>query len=109
MKVKTFVWVSIPVFLTLLFTARPAPAAEPVFFPDPNLKTVVEEALGITDPTPDDMLNLRKLYAGWQGISDLAGLDYAVNLQVLDLHCNQLNFIPAEIGNLTQVPQLEDK
>jgi hypothetical protein len=38
-------------------------AEEPVFFADANLKAVVEETLGITDPTPIDMLELTELSA----------------------------------------------
>ena len=37
----------------------------PFNFPDPQLKACVEEVLGVTDPTPTDMLALRsRLYCG---------------------------------------------
>ena len=45
----------------------------PVYFPDANLRLAVEQALGITNPTPTDMLNLTYLNAGGRGIVDLGG------------------------------------
>jgi hypothetical protein len=44
------------------------PAEEPVYFADTNLKMVAEEALGIIDPTPSDMLLLTFLDADRKGI-----------------------------------------
>ena len=60
-----------------------APAQEPVHFEDANLKAAVELTLGITNPTQTDMLSLTNLIASAREISDLTGLEYAVNLRSL--------------------------
>ena len=52
-----------------------APAQEPVHFPDHNLKAAVEQALGVNNPTPTEMLGLTVLSADDRGISDLTGLE----------------------------------
>ncbi len=53
----------------------------------------MEEALGVTDPSPIDMLSLTSLSARSRGISSLAGLEYARNLQELSLGENQISDI----------------
>ena len=65
--------------------AGSAAAEDPVYFADEALKTAVEEELWISDPTPTDMLGLTSLYTTSLSISDLTGLEYAVNLQSLHL------------------------
>ena len=60
-------------------------AEEPVHFADPKLKAAVEDKLFISDPTPTDMLGLTELVIPltWQrinAISNLSGLEYAMNL-----------------------------
>ncbi len=65
-------------------------AEEPVHFPDPKLKAAVEDKLFISDPTPTDMLGLTELVIPltWQrinAISNLSGLEYAMNLTTLNL------------------------
>lgn len=70
-------------------------AQDPVFFPDVNLKTAVEDALWISDPTPADLLGLTDLKASVKGIGDLTGLEYAANLQELDLRENLIGDISA--------------
>jgi hypothetical protein len=76
-----------------------------VHIPDANLKAAIEQTLGVTDPTPDDMLQLNSLVAGPSGIVDLTGLEYAVNLTILTLHFNQISDISALSGltNLTRL------
>lgn len=69
------------------FIAEPTPQ---VHFEDPALKAAVEEALGVTDPTEADMLNLEELGASGLGIADLTGLEYAENLTRLDLRENEI-------------------
>jgi len=66
--------------------------AEPVDFASPLLKSKVEAALGVLDPTPTDMLGLTSLTATWgaSNLRDLTGLEYAVNLQTLVLNDNQI-------------------
>lgn len=51
-----------------------AASAEPVAFKDASLKTVVEEELGVADPSASDMLQLTSLNADGRAIVDLAGL-----------------------------------
>ncbi len=75
----------------------------PVYFLDPNFKAAVEDALGITDPTPTDMLRLTFLDASNRGITDITGIGYAVNLTTLYLDFNQLSSLSPEIGNLTNL------
>ena len=64
--------------------------AQPVTFHDANLKATVETALGFSDPNSSDMLMLTNLYAQSSGISDLTGLESAVNLKALYLNNNQI-------------------
>lgn len=78
--------------ITILFvTTNQAFAEDPVYFADAKLKTVVEAALGKSNPTPSDMLGLTSLSAFDQGITDLTGLEYATNLTELDLSGNQIS------------------
>ena len=70
-------------------------AADPVYFPDANLKAAVESELGIIDPTPTDMLSLTSLHA--VGIEDLTGIEYAMNLDFLNLAYNN------QIGDLSLI------
>lgn len=58
---------------------------DPVYFSDPILKARVEAQLGVTDPTPADMVFLKEFSAPGRGISDLTGLEYATNLASLNL------------------------
>ena len=75
----------------------------PVHFPDANLKAAVEQELWIFDPTPIDMLGLTQLirpnsYARENAIANLTGLDYAVNLQELNLRYHKILDISALSG-----------
>ena len=47
----------------LMLSAASVMAEDPVYFADANLKAAVESELGITDPTPTDMLALTILDA----------------------------------------------
>ncbi|MFH1723130.1 MAG: leucine-rich repeat domain-containing protein [Elusimicrobiota bacterium] len=82
----------------VLWLSPPAMADAPVQFADANLKDAVESALGISDPTPTEMLDLTGLSANSRGITDLAGLEYATNLTNLDLRGNQFSDISALSG-----------
>ncbi len=97
MKVRILV---VAAFLVL--TVSLVSAAEPVKFADANLKAIVEKTLGSSDPTADDMLNLTKLYAGSQEISDLGGLEHAKNLTSLCIHRNSRSFGPIQDRNQTR-------
>jgi len=95
------------VALAMLFAIAAASKSQesPVHFDDIALKAAVEEALGITDPTPTNMLGLTVLDAKERGIVDLTGLEYATNLTWLELHINQISDISAVAGltNLTNL------
>lgn len=73
----------------------------------PLRAAVVNELLethGITSTNPNtkDMARLETLDASGQGISDLTGLDYAINLHTLNLNDNQIS----DINVLTDMPSL---
>jgi hypothetical protein len=88
-----------------------ARAEDPVHFADAKLKAAVEDALSIPDPTPTDMLGLTELervgeFAEQQeGISDISGLEYAVNLRLLNLRLNWIDDIRA-LSGLTSLESL---
>ncbi len=85
---------------------RDEPNDLPVFFADPNLKAAVQKALGIDhDPTVKDILELTSLSAGSQGIGDLTGLEYAVNMTSLRLAQNQIGDI-SPLAGLTNLEEL---
>ncbi len=83
---------SVPSLLILLvlFSAH-AEAQTPVSIPNPGLKAAIEDALWVTDPTPTDMLGLTHLEGQACHITDLTGLEYALNLQSLSLRFNQIS------------------
>jgi len=93
--------------IVVLIAAMPGvvKAEEPVYFADANLNACVEATLGITDPTPTDMLGLTSLGCTYSGIVDLTGLEYATNLTELYLRNNQISDISALSGltNLTRL------
>jgi hypothetical protein len=70
----------------------------PAAFRDPQLKACIEAHLGVTDPTPTDMLASTELACTGNDIFDLTGLEYAVNLTYLDLSGNQIMDISALQG-----------
>jgi Leucine-rich repeat (LRR) protein/subtilisin family serine protease len=82
----------------------PVSPGGPVYFPDPKLKAAVEIALGISNPTPTDMLLLELLYASG-GIVDITGLEYAKNIRFLYLGNNEIKDISA-ISGLTKLQEL---
>ena len=103
MSVRTKTIVSLQTLLCLLVFSQLARAEVPVYFGDTNLKAAVESKLGITDPTPTDMLVLTSLTASKGGISVLRGIEYASNLRGLWLDANYIRDISAlsELTNLT--------
>lgn len=74
----------------------------PVVFQDLNLKDVVEQTIGVTDPWPCDMLKLKSLYADDLNISSLEGLQYVKNLEYFWAGYNQISDI-TPIGGLTKI------
>ena len=76
-----------------------------VYIPDPNLRAAIADALGKTpnDPiTVEDMETLDRFVAEEKGISDLTGLEFATNLQFLNVSHNSIsNLSPlAGLSNL---------
>jgi Leucine-rich repeat (LRR) protein len=78
----------------------------PVHFNDAHLKAVVEEALWISDPTPEDMIGLTSLAAEARDISDLTGLEYATNLEYLWIRWNQISDL-SPLSGLTKLKFLD--
>ena len=79
--------VALAVFLWLSVAAG---AESPVYFADSALEQAVEEKLGVSDPTPSDMLALTSLTCLYKGMSDLTGLESATNLWELSLCSNSI-------------------
>jgi len=77
----------------------------PVSFKDPRLKAAIEKELGISDPTPIDMLSLTSLSAQNVGIDDLTGIEYAQNLSSLILAFNAIDDLSA-LSTLTNLTYL---
>jgi len=81
-------------------------AEDPVYFADANLKAAVEAQLGITNPTPTNMLGLTSFFGvtpSGNAIFDITGLEYATNLTYLNMGWNNISDISAVSGltNLT--------
>ena len=80
-------------------------AAQEVSIPDPALNAAVRAALQkSTGPlTEADLLGLTFLSAGGRSISNVAGLEFARNLSILDLDNNSITDFPiaAALTNLT--------
>jgi internalin A len=97
--------------LTIAALAAPVAASEIVTFNDPNLEDAVRGMLSKPegDITADDMATLSELWAGDWGISDLSGLEYAVNLEKLALYQDQFsqNHI-SDISPLTGLTNLQE-
>ncbi len=80
--------------------------AQVVHIPDVNLQEAIQEELGITPPfTQQNMMRLTQLHAIEKGISDIQGLEFAVNLTDLDLAGNPVKDISPLAGlmNLTHL------
>jgi len=79
---------------------------EPVYFADAILELAVEEALGLVDPASMDMLGLESLTpVGVSAIRNLTGLEYALNLQTLNLNNHQICDL-SPLSGLTQLGHL---
>ncbi len=70
---------------TVVFGAPVAAQEPPVEFADPNLRAAVEEALGVSDPTPGDMLGLTELRRSFLPPSCRTRLKDSVSISVNDL------------------------
>ena len=100
-------------FLFVTFCAAPSitRAEVEVNIPDPTLRSLIMERLGIVQLpiTSTDMLNLGGLDMHWDGtdggIHDITGLEYATNLESLVLMGNQISDISA-LSGLTNLQSL---
>ncbi len=81
-----------------------------VYFPDPHLRTVIEDYLGKTQGAPItkvEMESLRKeIRAENKNISDLSGLECATNLSTLKLGGNNISDIEP-LAHLVNLKELE--
>ncbi|MDE0636650.1 MAG: leucine-rich repeat domain-containing protein [Candidatus Poribacteria bacterium] len=65
-----------------------------VYIPDTNLLAVITETLGKAPNAPitdEDMKQLTRLFADGKGIQDLTGLEYATNLERIELRRNAIS------------------
>jgi LPXTG-motif cell wall-anchored protein len=90
-----------------VMTSAP-PAGEVVVFVDENLKNAIANQLKIQhrDIYTDDMEKLTDLDASYSDISDLTGMEYAVNLTSLMLYGNQIENL-SPLANLTNLVSLD--
>ena len=84
--------------LVFLVLGQPVLAEDPVYFADANLKAAVEAQLGVTDPTPTDMLGLTYLGVYSGNITDLTGLESATNLTAIYMPQGEISDISALSG-----------
>ena len=91
----------------LLLTVGVASAsAQIVEIPDPNLRHAVREVLALPDEIPltqQEILRLTRLEAPEKQIKDLTGLEYATNLEWIDVHRNNIS----DLKPLAELAQLE--
>ena len=85
-----------------------SPTPAPVYIPDENLARVIRNALGKRPEETigeGDLESLTEVVAIAEGIVDLSGLEYAVNLTNLDLYSNEITDISvlAELPNLAWI------
>ena len=94
--------------LTAEVTTSAPPTGEVVVFADENLKNAIKSQLKIDhrDIYTDDMENLTTLDASYSEISDLTGLEFAVNLVDLMLYGNQIEDL-SPVANLTNLVLLD--
>lgn len=93
------------VTLSLLLSMTTWVYAQVVHIPDPNLRAAVREALELPHDEPitrEAMLQLTRLHVQGRGISDLTGLEFAQNLQDLNIGHNPISDI-ATVGSLTNL------
>ncbi len=101
---------------------EPANCTEPLVIPDPNLELAIRNELDkqSADLSCADIELLNHLSASYGGISDLTGLQFAINLQFLDLGYNgvadisvlagltSLQYLDLEYNSVTDISPLTD-
>jgi len=106
MRTKKAMLLGVILLLMVLLGACAAPAPETVTFPDENMEAAIRDALGKPAGeaiTPAELAGLTELAAPMQGITDLSGIEYCINLTVLNIWGNPIsNLSPlASLTNLT--------
>lgn len=89
----------------VLIVSCPALHAQVVLFVDAELKAAVESKLGVLNPTVTDMKGLTELAVAESNISDLTGLETAVNLAHLNLTNAQVSDL-SPLSDLTNLRSL---
>ena len=80
-----------------------------VSLPDVNLRAAIAERLGKAPNaliTPDDMKRLTELFADEKGIRDLTGLEYAVNLERIEVRHNAISDL-SPLSGLTHLNNIK--
>lgn len=88
---------------------RDDPISGVVFFSDLNLRSAIEQTLNIapgTAITPATMAKLRIIVADEQGISDLRGLEFAINLERIEFRRNAISDL-SPLRNLTRLNNIK--
>ncbi len=87
---------------------QPTPSGT-VRIPDPNLRSVIERLLGKENGaaiTPEDMERLNRIEADENGIQDLTGLEYAINLERIEFRHNAISDL-TPLTNLTKLNNIK--
>ncbi|KUK94200.1 MAG: Internalin-A [Thermotogales bacterium 46_20] len=100
---KAIVAIACIYLVLLLLTGCPMlqrQAERSSFIADTNLEDAIRKELGIRwgRIEPEDLARLTELYASWINISDISGLEYAVNLEILFMRGNRITDISALEG-----------
>ena len=81
------------------------PNSPHVDIPDPNLRAAISDTLNLSSDVPITqaaMRRLTKLAGHERGIADLSGLEFATNLEILELALNPISNV-APLANLVQL------
>ncbi len=114
MRTKKAMLLGVILLLVVLLgaCAAPAPAPTPVpetvTFPDENLEAAIRDALGKPAGeaiTPAELAGLTQFAATMQGITDLSGIEYCINLTALNIWGNPISDLSplASLTNLTML------
>ena len=101
---QKFLWLC----LLLVSVAGYAQETPELWMPDPALREAVRETLELPAGVPltkDDMQHLDIFIAEGRGISDLTGLEFAINLRELNLGDNSITDV-RPLANLTHLEEL---
>ena len=96
------------VLVVAVVSLIPQASAQVVEIPDPNLERAIQEALELPDGTAitqQEILQLIDFAVLDSSIADITGLEYAANLEVLNLVNNRITDI-SPLANLTNLTHL---